>query len=355
MSTSRWGLFLVTGLVCLGACSGSTKGISGNPQRESGGPAGDGGSDGPGKWAPQVDASLAVADLPQYNGDAFFASDPPPRYCGPAGGGEPPALPGGTPDCPDDKNREGCACPKAGATAACWPGLRANRNRGICADGVTTCQKHGELQLRWGPCEGYTLPTPGVSKGPESCGCFSAGRWELTNLQVCFVTLPSGVSYALSPYLDGAGNPKCPTGTAANPPEPNTTLPWSPNSLTVDCAGQFKLCYAVKAGDAKNPLPSDCVLVQTCTEGWYGQRDVPQAFPPLPAWKATGAACVRAFMQTGGYGEMTVEGTSAECEAIDDGGQPFVFNRIAYCPLKCSQSPNLPECAICGHTGDGNF
>src|SRR5262245_12681350 len=67
-----------------------------------------------------------------FDKDAFWAQDPPPMTCGLDGSMLPlPPLPGGTPDCPDDKNRQGCPCTKPGTQAACWPGLRKNRNLGI--------------------------------------------------------------------------------------------------------------------------------------------------------------------------------------------------------------------------------
>src|SRR5436305_1120338 len=87
---------------------------------------------------------------PLIDSDAFWANDPPPQFCYLDGGAfPPPKVPGGTPDCPDDKNREGCPCPKLGETAPCWPGLRINRNLGICKDGTTTCQQLGELGQGW--------------------------------------------------------------------------------------------------------------------------------------------------------------------------------------------------------------
>src|SRR3989339_2154415 len=58
---------------------------------------------------PVQDGAVSVSDGEFYpakdvvepNWDAFFATDPPPQYCGPDGGGTTPPLPGGTPDCPD--------------------------------------------------------------------------------------------------------------------------------------------------------------------------------------------------------------------------------------------------------------
>ena len=92
------------------------------------------------------------------NPDAFFEDDPPPRMCLPDGSMTEPMLPGGTPDCPADKNREGCRCDVVGETGTCWPGLRVDRERGICRDGTTTCMPYDEFGGAWGPCEGYVLP-----------------------------------------------------------------------------------------------------------------------------------------------------------------------------------------------------
>lgn len=70
---------------------------------------------------------------------------------------------------------------------------------------------------------------------------------------------------------------------------------------------------------------------------------------------STDAACARRFVDHGGYGEMSVTGQSSECQHIDDGGQPYVFNRVTYRPTRCSMSPSLPECVHCGNGGAGMF
>src|SRR5262245_57531520 len=44
-----------------------------------------------------------------YSVDRIIGDDPPPMSCD--GGGEPIVV-GGTPECPDDKNLEGCPCPE---------------------------------------------------------------------------------------------------------------------------------------------------------------------------------------------------------------------------------------------------
>lgn len=279
-----------------------------------------------------------------YTPDQIWANDPPPKWCGPAGKPAP-APPGGTPDCPDDKNKEGCPCKTLGEKASCWPGKRVNRDLGQCKDGTTTCETKGELGKVWGKCQGFELPTPGATKGAQACKCFSQGQWKIDNLVPCFVQGGTG-SYATSATCAG--------GT----PPPNTTpsSPWSKNTLTVDCAGHLKLCYTIKAGDAKNPSPSDCSLGTVCTEGDYLKENTPQAFPELPGWVSNNSACVDKIMAGSAvYGEMTVIGKSVLCDEIGDGTNPLVFNRVQYCPMTCAKNPSDPACAQCGASGAGQF
>src|SRR5258708_1016891 len=48
--------------------------------------------------------ALDTSSKPDISADAFGADDPPPKSCGDSG--VVPIAPGGTPECPDDKNRE---------------------------------------------------------------------------------------------------------------------------------------------------------------------------------------------------------------------------------------------------------
>lgn len=296
------------------------------------------------------------ASPPQPNPDAFFALDPPPQYCGPDGEPQDPVeVPGGTPECPDDKNREGCPCTDVGEEAICWPGLRANRNRGICRDGVTECMPFDEFYGAWGPCEGYVLPVEGVELGPEACMCFSEGRWVIDNLSPCFVSYDSQ-SWAVSTYMLEDGSSDCPTNVAPPPPfQPQPDSYWSTNRLNVDCAGQFELCYTLRAGDAENPQATDCVVARACTSAWYEEANVLQELPPLPSWSGEDPACATAFAASGGYGEMSVLGRSIECDDISNDGEHYVFNRVSYCALDCNERPEDPDCVNCMQGGSGVF
>jgi hypothetical protein len=289
---------------------------------------------------------------PTYDPDAFFINDPPPPVC-PLDGGmqQPPMSPGGTPDCPDDKNRQGCPCPMLGMHAACWPGARKNRDLGQCKDGMTVCQTSPEGSLHWGECMGYVLPDPNATAGAAACECFSQGTWKIDNLSPCFFSTsqsaPPGSGGTVSTVIDGSGQAQCPSSFA------QPTEPWSPNSLNVDCAGHFQLCFTLKAGDGANPQPTDCTIIQVCTESDYPTPNVEVQFPPLQSWISSSSdqiACAEQFTSTGGYGEMSVMGKTVACDDLNK-----VFNRVTYCPIACSM-PNPPAmCAMCRQDGSGNF
>lgn len=321
---------LLSGLV---ACNAKVDGAGDN---NDGGMSTDGGLPGPKDFS--------------FDSDAFWASDPPPMICPKGGMPQPqPNPPGGTPECPDDKNRQGCPCKTEGEQQPCWPGLRANRSLGSCQDGVTKCVRNGEFGYVWGACEGAVLPVQGGS-GKDACNCFSAGQWALENLSPCFYTDGMGKLTATTSTIITAGKPACEmmSGTIKKPSQP-----WSPNTITVDCAGHWKLCYSLKAGDAKDPKPTDCVINTVCTEGDYDLADKVQALPVLPAWIASTPAqvtCAEKFRATGGYGEMSVDGKSVRCDTIQK-----VFNRVNYCPATCNTNPMAPECKNCNAGGSGSF
>jgi len=62
-----------------------------------------------------------------------------------------------------DKGSE-CACPKPGATQACWTKPAALRNKGVCKDGKQTCQPN----QKWGPCVGEIPPAKEICDGQDN-------------------------------------------------------------------------------------------------------------------------------------------------------------------------------------------
>jgi len=206
------------------------------------------------------------------------------------------------------------------------------------------------------------LPVEGATRGAEACNCFSGGRWVIENLIPCFVTRSTGEVCAVSTFLDAAGVAQCPTASVGWPPEPEPGHTFSPNRLGVDCSGQFRLCLTLRAGDAEAREPTDCILAQTCTEAWYdtaedGEPPAYAELPDLEPWSSCEIACVRSFMDEGGYAEMSVVGLSVECEEVGTPDEPYVFNVITYCPLYCNEPGHAddPECEHCGNGATGDF
>jgi hypothetical protein len=198
------------------------------------------------------------------------------------------------------------------------------------------------------------LPVADALSGPEACGCFSKGKWSLTNLSPCIFR--GDQTYLYSSVLGPMKNLMC-GGPFANdeiPPAPEED--WTESTLNVDCEGQFHLCFTIKAGDVDNPKASDCVIHQVCTDVWYGEAGVTQDLGTFPGWNTTDSACSTKFDEEGGYGEMSVEGSSIECDEVGDGsGGAYVFHRTNYCPPSCQSTPTKPECVNCITGGSGSF
>jgi hypothetical protein len=303
---------------------------------------------------PQNPATSLIVDASRPDvADAFFINDPAPPICGPDGGMSKPAPISGTADCPADKNRQGCPCTTVGMQAACWPGKRQNRNHGSCVDGTTTCGSTAEFGALWGPCKGYVLPKEGATEGADACRCFSNGKWAISNVVPC-VYSDASVTYLYSSHPDAQHGFACDSVSTLPPPLP--AADWSPSTLNVECAGQFKLCYALRAGHASEPKPDDCILVRSCIDVWYAHAGQSQVLPNLPGWTTTDAACAKRFSESGGYGEMSVIGISVECDPVNDGaGNATVFARAAYCTASCANTPNAANCTGCAVSGSGMF
>jgi hypothetical protein len=334
---------------CGGSVGGSGTGFSGTGAGSSTGTAAGGsGVGGSGTFSSGSSnggsaGTFMVSDASgfDYSLDSFYVNDPPPASCD--GGGMAPPPPTGTPMCPSDKNLPGCPCGTAGATAACWTGLRKDRDHGDCKDGMTTCVQSNEAALNWGPCTGEVLPVAGAV-GKAACQCFSNGHWAIANLSPCFYTDTAGVSGAISTI---GSTMMCPSDLSAAPAQS-----WSTDTLTTDCTGEFDLCYTIKAGDGKNPLATDCTVAKVCAKSYYAVANMVQNWPDLPGWISdpSAANCVNTFTTSGGYGQMSVDGQSDDCETISK-----TFQTVTYCPASC-QGTNPPAmCAQCQAGGGGSF
>ena len=207
--------------------------------------------------------------------------------------------------------------------------------------------------MRWGLCEGYVLPVEGASASPEACRCFSSGRWSLSNLSPCIYRGAS--TWLYSSTLTAGGTLNCGEAPITEPPALSEGS-WSTSAINVDCAGQFTLCFTIKAGDVNNRSEDDCVVIEVCSDVVYEEAGVDQVLADLPAWRSPDDGCAAQFDTRGGYGEMSVLGESIECDAIDDGdGGRYVFHRTNYCPPSCQQTPTAPGCSECRPGGSGDF
>jgi hypothetical protein len=112
----------------------------------------------------------------------------------------------------------------------------------------------------------------------------------------------------------------------------------------------------MKAGNVSDPKPNDCTLMHACIDVWYAHAGQSQVLPNLPGWTATDKDCAKRFTDTGGYGEMSVLGTSSECDPVNDAnGNSYVFARNAYCGPDCAKTPDAESCKSCAVNGSGNF
>jgi hypothetical protein len=345
----------------LSQCSADSGGSGANGgSANAGGTNTGGGANSGGNGAVGFDGNIVPDTATKdYSAEDFFIEDPPPQGCD--GGGQP-VIPGGTPECPADKNLPGCPCTEEGKTEACWPGLRKHRNRGSCKDGQSVCQKQGEIALVWGPCEGFQGIDPNTllplgTTGKAACTCFSGGFWQIDNLSPCFVSSSQNgpVLGAISTVMPGNCPPTAGSMDWNNPQVPSE--PWSTNNVTSDCTGFFKLCFTLKALSAPGApqSASDCTMKQVCTEAYYATANIKQNFPDLPGWVTQSApekSCAQSFVSNGGYAEMSVVGESDECDKVNK-----VFQTITYCPLKCADPANAndPECVNCTNGGGGPF
>jgi hypothetical protein len=240
LATSIESLGLVLCMLGLGCSIDSKPEIRGKAQlsrsaRDAGDDAGDAGAFVVMRTGRPLDAAV----------DAFFINDPAPPMCGPDGERSEADVREKLPDCPPDKNREGCPCENPGEKVPCWPGERVNRNHGQCQDGTAECRRNGEFDPSWGPCEGYVLPETGATQGPAACRCFSNGQWMIKNLVPCIYEGEDGAVRVTSSIPDESQGFRCDGDTVPS-------QDWTTSSLKAECAGRFELCYTIKAGDVEH-------------------------------------------------------------------------------------------------------
>ncbi len=195
----------------------------------------------------------------------------------------------------------------------------------------------------------HAPPDSGSDGGADggACTCFTRGKWFVDNLSPCFASDSNGVLLAVLSTQTSGGLAVCPADLSVKP-----TAPWSTDTLTTNCAGHFRLCLAIKAGDPKGPKASDCVVAQPCAEGDFSTPNVKQTWTPLEGWIASdaGVACAKDLRDNGGYGEMSVSGAANGCASFSK-----VLGHYTYCPSACAQGLDAGNCMGCVAGGTGNF
>jgi hypothetical protein len=179
----------------------------------------------------------------------------------------------------------------------------------------------------------------GAGGGDPTCGCFDNTRWDIDNLSPCYFTTTSSNGTMTTVVVStDATTMMCPA-SASMPP----TAPWSTDSFETDCAGQYHLCITLKAGDPNAPQSTDCVIEKDCVDVDLAAANTLQMAPDLPGWLASGAtpACVDQFINMGGYGLLTADGT------VSCGQVSSQIGVITYCPSDCSGANPPPACANC--------
>jgi hypothetical protein len=176
------------------------------------------------------------------------------------------------------------------------------------------------------------------------CACAQPGSWQLANISPCFWHDGDQIFMYSSRILE-SGRLDCGTATIGEPPTPPAPT-WSSSSIELSCAGDFEVCWEIRAGVAEDPKPSDCVVVRVCTRFEYSQAGERIALPDLPAWVASDPACVESFDAEGGYGLATLQGALDACGGSTP--EPAVFAVRNYCSPRCHAMPTAQGCNDCG-------
>ena len=191
----------------------------------------------------------------------------------------PPPTPG-TPECPDDKKPPRLRMSDAGKTIPCLAGAARKPQLGHLSRRRNHLRaRAGELGQNLGSMKDTSCPSPERPPEPMPASVFRRDAGRFDNLVPCFYTLKRSRHRATSSVIQG-GKPTCVDEPAAAKP----TSPWSPEHLTVDCVGHWKLCYTLRAGDGKI-RSTDCVVATSCNRRRLPMPTNHQALPQLPAWQ----------------------------------------------------------------------
>lgn len=160
--------------------------------------------------------------------------------------------------------KEGCTCHN-GDTAACWTGPAADRNVGMCHDGLQICSVSGDNEFAtWGPCMGEKLdcgvPDAGMPPPPpppnEDCTCIPGAIIQCS--EDCSVNIVCSLTASKTCLPDGTWS-VCHEDTSVTLDLPgvqcrnmlhgcldvlNPDMPGQNELYVGDCSKQFKCGHA---------------------------------------------------------------------------------------------------------------
>jgi hypothetical protein len=175
--------------------------------------------------------------------------------------------------------KEGCPCHN-GDTAACWTGPAADRNVGMCHDGLQICSISGDNEFAtWGPCMGEKLdcgvPDAGTPPPPpppnEDCTCVPGAVIQCS--EDCSVNIVCSLTASKTCLPDGTWS-VCHEDTSVMLDVPgvqcrnmlhgcldvlNPDMPGQNELYVGDCSKQFKCGHAPPPPDTppEDPPPPD--------------------------------------------------------------------------------------------------
>lgn len=153
---------------------------------------------------------------------------------------------------------ENCPCTE-GTKRSCYPGPKGTLSRGVCRSGTQSCNN-----LLWGPCIGYTAPSPETCNGKDDdCN----GRVDDVPPRRCYTGPPT----TLGRGRCKAGFQKCSTGTWGTCEGQVLPLPTEKcnNGIDDNCNGQVDEGCGCKVGEVRSCYggPKETRDVGTCRSG----------------------------------------------------------------------------------------
>jgi hypothetical protein len=213
--------------------------------------------------------------IPAADGGRLDPTSNAPAAVGGSGASNPgvvtPPATAGNDGCADNRpvKEEGCSC-TAGATAPCWSGPVADRNRGKCHDGLQVCST-GEFPT-WGACMGEEQdcgePPPVDAGAPpdEDCTCIPGAVIQCS--EDCSVGIICSLTATKTCLPDGSWS------VCHEDPNVSVDLPG------VQCRNMLHGCFDVLTPDSPAQGMEGEIYVGDCSKQFKCGHSPPPPPPP---------------------------------------------------------------------------